>query len=85
MYGNFDEKTDVFSFGVVLLELISGRKPIDRRYPESQQSLVQWVSIRPDSLRLYCRPTIAYEDWRGEERIGEERRGGAHVLRIPAS
>ncbi|KAG6543140.1 hypothetical protein Mapa_015389 [Marchantia paleacea] len=45
MYGNFDEKTDVFSFGVVLLELISGRKPIDRRYPESQQSLVQWARL----------------------------------------
>ncbi|KAL2649948.1 hypothetical protein R1flu_018076 [Riccia fluitans] len=41
--GHFDEKTDVFSFGVVLLELISGRKPIDKRLPESQQSLVQWA------------------------------------------
>ncbi|KAL3701701.1 hypothetical protein R1sor_019723 [Riccia sorocarpa] len=41
--GHFDEKTDVFSFGVVLLELMSGRKPIDKRLPESQQSLVQWA------------------------------------------
>lgn len=39
MHGIVDEKTDVYSFGVLLLEIISGRQALD----ESQQSLVIWV------------------------------------------
>lgn len=34
-----DEKTDVFAFGVFLLEIITGRKPVDG----SHQSLHSWV------------------------------------------
>ncbi|XP_073276003.1 probable receptor-like serine/threonine-protein kinase At5g57670 [Primulina huaijiensis] len=37
--GVVDEKTDVFAFGVFLLELISGRKPVDRYH----QSLHSWA------------------------------------------
>ncbi|KAE8698217.1 hypothetical protein F3Y22_tig00110600pilonHSYRG00009 [Hibiscus syriacus] len=39
MHGVVDEKTDVYAFGVLLLELITGRQAID----SSQQSLVMWV------------------------------------------
>ncbi|XP_010525724.1 PREDICTED: receptor-like cytosolic serine/threonine-protein kinase RBK2 [Tarenaya hassleriana] len=38
-HGIVDEKTDVFAFGVLLLELISGRKPVDA----SHQSLHYWA------------------------------------------
>lgn len=38
-HGIVDEKTDVFSFGVFLLELISGKKPVDA----SHQSLSNWA------------------------------------------
>ncbi|KAK8967769.1 putative receptor-like serine/threonine-protein kinase [Platanthera guangdongensis] len=38
-YGIVDEKTDVFAFGVFLLELISGRKPVDG----SHRSLLGWA------------------------------------------
>ncbi|WVZ87485.1 hypothetical protein U9M48_034116 [Paspalum notatum var. saurae] len=38
-HGIVDEKTDVFAFGVFLLELISGRKPVDG----SHMSLIAWA------------------------------------------
>ncbi|XP_038983803.1 probable receptor-like serine/threonine-protein kinase At5g57670 [Phoenix dactylifera] len=39
MHGIVDEKTDVFAFGVFLLEIISGRKPVDG----SHKSLLSWA------------------------------------------
>ncbi|XP_062232822.1 proline-rich receptor-like protein kinase PERK8 [Phragmites australis] len=42
--GKLTEKSDVFSFGVVLLELITGRKPVDSLRPLGNESLVEWVS-----------------------------------------
>ncbi|KAL6538137.1 Proline-rich receptor-like protein kinase perk8 [Orobanche gracilis] len=34
----------IFSFGVVLLELITGRKPVDSSQPLGDESLVEWVT-----------------------------------------
>ncbi|KAM3308812.1 receptor-like cytosolic serine/threonine-protein kinase RBK2 [Capsicum chacoense] len=39
MHGIVDEKTDVYAFGVLLLELISGRPALD----ESRNSVVMWA------------------------------------------
>nr|XP_018680018.1 PREDICTED: probable receptor-like serine/threonine-protein kinase At5g57670 isoform X1 [Musa acuminata subsp. malaccensis] len=39
MHGIVHEKTDVFAFGVFLLEIISGRKPVDG----SHNSLLSWA------------------------------------------
>ncbi|KAE8725507.1 Receptor-like cytosolic serine/threonine-protein kinase RBK2 [Hibiscus syriacus] len=39
MHGIVDKKTDVYAFGVLLLELITGRKAAD----DQQQSVVIWV------------------------------------------
>jgi len=45
MYGKVTDRVDVYAFGVVLLELLSGRKPISRdgSSPKGQESLVMWV------------------------------------------
>lgn len=43
MYGKVNEKIDAYAFGVVLLELLSGRKPISNEYPKGQESLVMWA------------------------------------------
>lgn len=43
MYGKVNDKIDVYAFGVVLLELLTRRKPISGDYPKGQESLVMWV------------------------------------------
>lgn len=43
MYGKVSDKIDVYAFGVVLLELISGREPISSEPCKGQESLVVWA------------------------------------------
>jgi len=45
MYGKVNEKMNVYSSGVVLLELITGRKPINDKNPKGQEILVMWVGL----------------------------------------
>lgn len=44
MYGKASNKIDVYAFAVVLLELLTGRMPINDNSPKGQKSLVMWVS-----------------------------------------
>ncbi|AEE28610.1 putative proline-rich receptor-like protein kinase PERK11 RLK-Pelle-PERK-1 family [Arabidopsis thaliana] len=44
--GKLTDRSDVFSFGVVLLELITGRKPVDTSQPLGEESLVEWARPR---------------------------------------
>lgn len=43
MTGQLTFKSDIYSFGVVLLELITGRKAIDNTKTRKDQNLVGWV------------------------------------------
>lgn len=41
--GRLTAKSDIWSYGVFLYELITGRRPIDRNLPKSEQKLLDWV------------------------------------------
>ncbi|KAI3817538.1 hypothetical protein L1987_11333 [Smallanthus sonchifolius] len=41
--GHLTAKSDIYSFGVVLLEILSGKKAIDKNRPTGEQNLVDWA------------------------------------------
>ncbi|KAL6984657.1 hypothetical protein U1Q18_018035 [Sarracenia purpurea var. burkii] len=43
MTGHLLVKSDVYSYGVVLLELLTGRKPVDMSQPPGRENLVTWA------------------------------------------
>ncbi|KAL5755226.1 hypothetical protein ACOSP7_023446 [Xanthoceras sorbifolium] len=53
-------KSDVFSFGVVLLEIISGREPLNIHRPRNEWSLVEWAKpyIRESKIDEIVDPSI---------------------------
>ncbi|KAK1283882.1 putative L-type lectin-domain containing receptor kinase S.7 [Acorus calamus] len=64
------EKTDVFGFGVVSLEVATGKRPIDREHPQSHDiiNLVDWVCglHTKDQLMDAIDPRLTGECDRGE-------------------
>ncbi|XWS53219.1 hypothetical protein CRYUN_Cryun11dG0139100 [Craigia yunnanensis] len=55
MTGQLTFKSDIYSFGVVLLELITGRKAIDNTRDHAEQNLVAWARPMFKDRRSFSR------------------------------
>ncbi|TKY61008.1 Receptor protein kinase TMK1 [Spatholobus suberectus] len=63
--GRLTTKVDVYSFGVILMEMISGRKALDDNLPEENIHLVTWfrkMLLNKDSFQTIIDPTIEVDE-----------------------
>ncbi|KAI3444509.1 hypothetical protein Pfo_001174 [Paulownia fortunei] len=43
--GMLNEKSDIYSFGILIMEIITGRSPVDYTRPQGEGNLVDWLKM----------------------------------------
>ncbi|KAK4738821.1 hypothetical protein R3W88_002518 [Solanum pinnatisectum] len=43
--GMLNEKSDIYSFGILIMEIITGRTPVDYGRPKGETNLVEWLKM----------------------------------------
>ncbi|PKA48105.1 Cysteine-rich receptor-like protein kinase 2 [Apostasia shenzhenica] len=69
IHGQLTEKVDTYSFGVVILEIISGRKNSDPKFETANQYLLEWVwkLYEEDDLGKVIDKSLDPEEYKLEE------------------
>lgn len=53
--GHLTTRCDIYSFGVVLLEILSGRRAIDKTKPRAEEKLVSWAKPYLNDKKMFYR------------------------------
>lgn len=51
--GHLTAKSDVWSYGIFLYELITGRRPLERNRPKNEQKLLEWVKPNLSDMKKF--------------------------------
>ncbi|KAJ6398584.1 hypothetical protein OIU77_019379 [Salix suchowensis] len=56
--GMLNERSDVYSFGILVMEIISGRNPVDYSRPPEEVNLIDWLKMmvsnrNPEGTRMH--------------------------------